>query len=502
MPSYQFALYVSTFFSYLVHSVAANTCSQVGTLGVDIKRSPSIEYLTEQNNYWSTGCGALKPSCILYPKTADEVAVIVQVLHDNNETFAVKSGGHNPNEGFASIQGGPLISTKELNEVLFDSASMTVRVGPGNDWEDIHKALQDTGVTVVGGRIGEVGVGGYIVGGGLSFLSAEYGWAANNVVEFEVVLANASIVTASSTSHPDLYKALKGGGNNYGIVTAYTMIAHPIGQIWGGNLIFSGDKSPQMLAAVRNFTENYPDEKAGIIMTAELTALGAVDIWIMFLWANRVTTSVYDGPTPPPGVFDIFTDIGPLVNNCETRSYYDLLTYNDFAVIKGSIYTITTETLPLPSVDNGAEVMGAIHAHWKNTTQGILGVAGIIGSIAFQPIPKRLARKAKDMGGDLIDLDDDVDRIIIEFNYSYWLDIDDTTVDQATQQLYQGTRDLVTGFQQSGKLPEAYLPLFMNDCYFRQDYFARLRTANFARDVRDQYDPYGFFRDRTKGWKL
>ena len=231
MPSYHFALYASTFFSSLIHSVAATTCSKVGTLGVNIKRSPSIEYLTEQNNYWSIGCGALRASCILYPSNADEVAVIVQVLHENNETFAVKSGGHNPNEGFASIQGGPLISTKELNEVTFDAASMTVRVGPGNDWEDIHKALQDTGVTVVGGRIGEVGVGGYVVGGGLSFLSAEYGWAANNIVEFEVVLANATIVTASSTSHPDLYKVLKGGGNNYGIVTAYTMIAHPIGQV-------------------------------------------------------------------------------------------------------------------------------------------------------------------------------------------------------------------------------------------------------------------------------
>ena len=108
---------------------------------------------------------------------------------------------------------------------------MTVRVGPGNDWQDVHKALEDTGVTVVGGRIGEVGVGGYVVGGGLSFLSTQYGWAANNIVAFEVVLANATIVTASNTSHADLYEALKGGGNNYGIVTSYIMVAHPMGQV-------------------------------------------------------------------------------------------------------------------------------------------------------------------------------------------------------------------------------------------------------------------------------
>ncbi|OAL56655.1 FAD-binding domain-containing protein [Pyrenochaeta sp. DS3sAY3a] len=494
MPSSRVALYASSLISFLLNTVAADTCSQVSALGVNTKSSPLIEYTTEQNNYWSTGCGALKPSCILFPNTADEVAVIVGVLHDNNETFAVKSGGHNPNEGFSSIQGGPLISTKYLNEVVFDPASMTVRVGPGNDWQDVHKALETTGVTVVGGRLGDVGVGGYVVGGGLSFLSSQYGWAANNIVEFEVVLANASIVTASASSNPDLYKALKGGGNNYGIVTAYTMIAHPMGQIWGGNLIFLGNKTTQILAAVRTFTEAYTDPKAGIIVTAELAAVGVVDMWVLFLF--------YDGPTPPPGVFDVFTSIGPTVNNCKTRSYYDLLTYNNFGVLKGSIYTITTETLPLPSKENGAEVMGAVYKNWRSTTKDILSVAGLIGSIAFQPIPKRMARKAKEMGGDLIDLDEDVDLLIMEFNYSYWFDIDDNTVDKATQKLYQGTQDLVKGFQQSGKLPEAYLPLFMNDCYFRQDYFGRLRTADFARGVRDAYDPTGFFRDRTKGWRM
>lgn len=222
----------------MIRPVVGDTCSSVTNLSnVHIERIPSIEYLDEQNNYWSTGCGALKPSCILYPSSAKEVATIVEILNENNEMFAVKSGGHNANNGFASVQGGPLISTKYLNEVLFDPSSMTVRVGPGNDWQDVQEAIKNDGVAVVGGRIGEVGVGGYVVGGGLSFLSAEYGWAANNIVEYEVVLANATIVTASNTSHPDLYRALKGGGNAYGIVTSYTMVAHPQGEVSGSMVV-------------------------------------------------------------------------------------------------------------------------------------------------------------------------------------------------------------------------------------------------------------------------
>jgi FAD/FMN-containing dehydrogenase len=232
MPNKRFAIVASSLFACLVQTAVGDTCATVaGTTAIGIKRNPALQYTQEQLNYWSTGCGALKPSCQLYPTTTAEVAAIVRILNSNNDTFVTKSGGHNANKGFASIQGGPLISTKELNEVSFDAASMTVRVGPGNDWEDVHEALEGTGVTVVGGRIGEVGVGGYVVGGGLSFLSTQYGWAANNIVDYEVVLANASIVTASSTSHPDLYKALKGGGNSYGIVTAYTMVAHPQGQV-------------------------------------------------------------------------------------------------------------------------------------------------------------------------------------------------------------------------------------------------------------------------------
>ncbi|KAF2476240.1 FAD binding domain-containing protein, partial [Lindgomyces ingoldianus] len=424
----------------------------------------------------STGCRALKPPCILYPSSVDQVVAILKILGEKNETFVVKSGGHNPNQHFASIDGGPLISTKRLNEVIFDSASMAVRVGSGNRWEDVYEVLKDTSVTVVGG---------YVVGGSLSFLSTQYGWAANSIVEFKVVLANSKEATASNTSHSDLFHALKGGGSNYGVVTAYTMIVHPQGEIWGGNMVFTGEKASEMLAAVRDFTEYYPDEKAGIIMTAGITALGAFDLWIMFLF--------YDGPIPPEDVFKNFANIGPFVNNCATRSYYDLLSSNNWAEVKGSVYTTATETISLPNATVGPEVMGAYYEHWRNTMESVVGVSGVIGSVALQPMPKLIARKAKELGGDMLDLDDSVDRIIMEFDYSYLLSDDDATMEDATQRLYEGMRELILGFTESGYLPEVYLPLFMNDGYFRQDYFGRLSIVDYAPTVQDKYDPDGFF---------
>ncbi|KAH8890090.1 FAD binding domain-containing protein [Thozetella sp. PMI_491] len=461
----------------------------------------SPEFVTEQSHYWSTAASALLPACILAPTTAQEVATIVQVLLSTNESFAIKSGGHNPNNFFASINGGALISTLNMKDVILDVAAETVRIGPGNRWDGVAATLDGTGYTVIGGRIGNVGVGGYLLGGGLSFMSTEYGWAANNVLEYELVLSNATVVTVSSTSHPDLFLALKGGGNNYGIVTSFLVKAHPQGEVWGGNIVFNAtnETNTAILAAVRGFTQAYPDDKAGIILTAELSGGGIVDIWVLFLY--------YNGPVPPAGVFDAFTSIGAWSNTCKTQSYSALLSGNNWAVIKGSVYTIGTETVPLPDAgvpSAGLEVLQSIHDHWREVSTGVQDVAGVIASIAFQPFPRSLARLARDSGGDLYDFDDSVDRIIVELDFSFWLQPDFDRIDQAMQDTYGGIRERVQSFTAQGVLPDAFLPLFANDAYFREDLFGRLRPDRqaLAAQVRDDVDAAGLWKSRTGGFKI
>jgi FAD/FMN-containing dehydrogenase len=113
----------------------------------------SVDYNYDQIHYWSTSCSNLEPPCIFSPTSAQEIAAIITVLHQNNETFAIKSGGRSPDQYFAGVSGGPLISTRKMNEVTNDSSSSTVRIGPGNRWEDVRNALSDTSVIVVGGRL-------------------------------------------------------------------------------------------------------------------------------------------------------------------------------------------------------------------------------------------------------------------------------------------------------------------------------------------------------------
>lgn len=152
--------------SLLATAARADTCSMVeAQTDIEMLKPLTLSYNQEQTEYWSTASGALKPTCIIAPHTPEEVAAVVAVLNGNNETFAVKSGGHSPNDWFASVDGGPLISTKNLNEVIFDPATETVRIGPGLRWDEVAAALDGTGYTAVGGRIGNVGVGGYLLGG-------------------------------------------------------------------------------------------------------------------------------------------------------------------------------------------------------------------------------------------------------------------------------------------------------------------------------------------------
>ncbi|KAI0400224.1 FAD binding domain-containing protein [Xylaria palmicola] len=484
-----------------VVAAAQDTCELVaGQTSIESYKRFQVAYTSEQTEYWSTACGDLKPSCILMPTTAQEVAAIVSILNTNNESFAIKSGGHNPNNYFASIDGAPLISTKKLDQVILDPVAQTVRVGPGNRWDDVSEALDGSGFSAVGGRIGNVGVGGYMLGAGLSFMSTEYGWAANSVLEFEVVLANASTVHVRADNHPDLFMALKGGGNNFGIVTSYLLQAYPQGDVWGGNLVFDAtpEVSRAMLAAVRDFTEHYDDEKAGIIVTAERTLATLVDIWVVFLY--------YNGPEPPASVFGEFFAVSDFkLNTCKTQSMHSLLSGNNWAVIRGSVYTIGTETMPLPGAADGAEVMQRIFDSWVDTSDEAKLVPGLVASVAFQPLPRRLARVARAKGGDMLDVDDDIDRIVLELDYSYAADLSEPTVDETMRKTYGGFRSIVEEYQDSGVLPrDVHLPLFQNDCFYPQDYFGRLKPERLAlaRRVQAEVDPNGFWKTRTAGFKI
>jgi hypothetical protein len=115
----------------------------------------NAEYMYATSHYWSNTNAEATPACVVFPTSAEDVSAVIQVLLRYPDVpFAVKSGGHNPNTGFSSVDGGVLISFQNLNSTTLSPDRETAAVGPGSQWKDAVGALEPYGLTVVGGRLG------------------------------------------------------------------------------------------------------------------------------------------------------------------------------------------------------------------------------------------------------------------------------------------------------------------------------------------------------------
>ncbi|KAE9393030.1 FAD-binding domain-containing protein, partial [Gymnopus androsaceus JB14] len=132
--------------------------------------------------------------------------------------------------------------------------------GAGSRWRDVYAVLKPENLTTVGGRVGDVGVGGFLLGGGIGFLSTEHGFGSDSIVNYEVVLGNGSIVNANLEQHADLYWALKLGSTNFGVVTRFDMTTFPQGAVWGGSQFFAIRDAPILLEHLVTFTKKLAED--------------------------------------------------------------------------------------------------------------------------------------------------------------------------------------------------------------------------------------------------
>jgi hypothetical protein len=282
-------------------------------------------------------------------------------------------------------------------------------------------------------------------------------------------------------------------------VTTYVLAAHPVGLIYGGTLsipVLSPADDTAVLNAIYTFTANYTDPKAAIIPTREVVQSTLASVWIIFVF--------YDGPVPPPETFAMFTEIADLqASTAVTQSYAQYLVTNDASIPKGFRFKMGTETTPIPYPQHSTAVMQAYLDAWIAITTTLAPVAGLIGTIAWQPFPRIAAQAALDRGSDLLAIDADVDRIIWELDYAYSLGTDDAAVNDGLTGVAAAFHEMADGFIAEGAMKDAYRPLFMNDANYKQDYFGRLKgnSHNLAKKVAAQYDPRGFFKSRTDGFK-
>lgn len=143
--------------------------------------------------------------------------------------------------------------------------------------------------------------------GGISYFSARKGFACDNVVNYEVVLASGEVVNANATANADLWVALKGGSNNFGIVTRFDLKAFAQGNFWGGAILYADSTSPQLLEAFANLNKAVGfDEYAALILSfSYVSGTG-------FIASGNIE---YTAPVVNPPTFQPFTSIQPQYSN-------------------------------------------------------------------------------------------------------------------------------------------------------------------------------------------
>ncbi|MCJ1447477.1 MAG: hypothetical protein MMC23_007988 [Stictis urceolatum] len=169
------------------------------------------------NRYWAQQECEVVPSCVIQPRDATQLSKATTILkqeHDrrgsfsdsnrSEKLFAIRAGGHSPVAGAASIKNGVSIDLSHLREVKLSEDRSTVTIGAGAKWTEVSETLDAKGLAVVGGRNSAVGVGRLILEGGISFFSPRFGMVCSNIIDYEVVLADGTVVTASSSTNPDL----------------------------------------------------------------------------------------------------------------------------------------------------------------------------------------------------------------------------------------------------------------------------------------------------------
>jgi FAD/FMN-containing dehydrogenase len=200
------------------------------------------------------------PAAVAYASDADDVAAAIRAARDAGLAFTVRAGGHSVS-GRSVRDDALCIDMRALNAVEVDPERAIVRVGGGALLGELDAATQEHGLAVPAGQISHTGVGGLTLGGGLGWLMRHHGLTIDSLEAAEVVLADGRIVRADADEHADLFWALRGGGGDFGAVTAFEFRAQRVGpMVLGGMLVYPWERARDALRATRELMAEAPDE--------------------------------------------------------------------------------------------------------------------------------------------------------------------------------------------------------------------------------------------------
>lgn len=188
-------------------------------------------------------------------------------------------------------------------------------IAAGERWGTVYEKLTDQALGVTGSRSALGGIGGLALSGGLSFFSSREGFICDNVVNYEVILASGRVVNANENENPDLWKALRGGGNNLGVVTRYDLRTFQQGPFWGGAVFYFPPSFPsQVEALVKGLKKPDASEETHLMVSIGYSALYAG------LGGTLCMNQLYHTGTTEadPAVLEPFASVSPQIDQLKS----------------------------------------------------------------------------------------------------------------------------------------------------------------------------------------
>ncbi|KAK8047541.1 FAD binding domain-containing protein [Apiospora saccharicola] len=466
-------------------TLALPTCDNVLSILPGKVFVPDTQFYNDSISSYFYLSGQQSPSYIVAPATADEVAIVFKAINDCSiDHVAVRSGGHATNPGFSNADQGVTVDLRGLNDIhLSKEDPDLVSIGAGALSVDVYDVLDPLNRTVLGARVASVGVGGFLTGGGISFFSAQHGFGCDSIRNMQVVLANGTIVEANATSHPRLFRALKGGQNNFGVVTRFDLVAYPQPAFWGGAVMYPSEADAAQLSAF-----------AQLKMSAEYDPHVALEQTFVYLGAQKTYSSTnnmfYTKPVANASALRPFTDIQPQTSNTMRISgASDFATELEGFQLKAQFAVYATLSLPV-----SATMLVRVHEMWRESNPDLVAkVLDITSTMTYQSIPPPpVADASQNSLGFASNATPQKDMVLLLFSYYWGNDKDSTVVNTAVSELTKSVQEAF-GDKDSYK--------YLNYAASWQDPIASYGKESVREliQVSKLYDPTGVFQKVVSG---
>src|SRR3954468_5805632 len=230
--------------------------------------SPADTAYDEARAAWNLAADQ-HPAAVVFPVNESDVAFAMAYAREAGLRVSVQGTGHNPMP-LGAMTDSVLIRTHRMRQVDIDPTARRARVQAGAIWSDVAGPANAHGLAALVGSSPDVGVVGYSLGGGIGYLGRKHGIQTNSVTAIELVTADGEHVRTDASHDPDLFWALRGGGGNFGVVTALEFDLYPVSELYAGWLIWPWEDSQRVIERWVEWTRTAPDEVTSMARIMQL----------------------------------------------------------------------------------------------------------------------------------------------------------------------------------------------------------------------------------------